>query len=420
MPPRSIVLVVCFIAASVISPIAEAKTIRVKSEAGFAKAARKLRVSGGTIVLRPQLYRRLVIPPRRSTRTLRIVGMVGVRVEDVVFDRTQYVTFGRLRIGPVRGDALVEVNTSRHILLHDLLVSAAGSRYSASILLPDSRHVTIRRSRFTHCGDRSWVFVNCVTLYRWSHHTIIEDSRFYDCRGCDFVNGRFGTYLTIRRNHFDRALPCRKMGNHRCGHNDLVQLFAGRFLRVAGNRFGVYKAGGAQLYLTNSVDYATIVNNVFVGTDPRVPGYRARMGIVIGSNASTRLPHYAKVVNNTILTGARRRDGYAGSIRMSSRYGSVPRWKRPIVANNVIALLEMPARVCNGSQRFVSNIVIRGQSCSFSDRVGPANLDGGGRPRADSTVIDGANRHYAPATDATGRRRGGAPDIGALEYRGHN
>ena len=29
-----------------------------------------------------------------------------------------------------------------------------------------------------------------------------------------------------------------------------------------------------------------------------------------------------------------------------------------------------------------------------------------------------ANRALAPATDATGRRRGPAPDIGALEYRG--
>jgi hypothetical protein len=33
-------------------------------------------------------------------------------------------------------------------------------------------------------------------------------------------------------------------------------------------------------------------------------------------------------------------------------------------------------------------------------------------------VIDGANRDLAPATDATGRPRGPAPDIGALEYRG--
>ena len=420
MSPRVAAAAVAVLVGLVLAPGAEAKTIRVKSDGGFAAAVLKFRYTGGTIVLRPQLYRRLVIPPRRTSQQLRILGTVGARVGDVVFDRTQHVSFGRVRIGPVHGDALVEVAGSHHILLHDLFVSAAGSRYSASILLPDSRHVTIRRSRFSHCGDHSWEFVNCITFYRWSHHTIIEDSQFVDCRGCDFINGRFGTHLTIRRNRFDRALPCRKMGNYRCGHNDLVQLFAGRFLHVAGNRFGVYKAGGAQLYLTNNVDYATIVNNVFVGTDPRVPNYRARMGIVIGANRSTRLPHYVKVVNNTILTGARRKDGYAGSIRMSSRYGSVKRWMRPIIANNVIGLLEMPARVCNGAQRFVANVVIQGRGCSKKDRVGPANLDWRGRPRADSTVIDGANRHWAPRVDATGRRRTGHPDIGALEYRGRS
>ena len=166
---------------------------------------------------------------------------------------------------------------------------------------------------------------------------------------------------------------------------------------MVGNRFGVYKSGGAQLYLTNTVDYATVVNNVFAATDPRVPDYRVRMGIVIGSNASRRLPHYARVVNNTILSGARRRDGYAGSIRMSSRYGGVQRWKRPIVANNVIALLETPGRVCLAAQRFVRNVVIRGRSCREPRLVGDADLDGRGRPRAVSSVIDVANRHYAPA-----------------------
>ena len=130
------------------------------------------------------------------------------------------------------------------------------------------------------------------------------------------------------------------MNRYRCGHQDLVQLFGGRRLRVEGNRFGVYREGGAQLYMTNAVDYALVVNNVFVGIDRRVPGYHARMGVVIGAKRSKRLPHYARIVNNTILTGARRRDGYAGSIRMSSRYGRVPRWMRPVVANNVLGLLE--------------------------------------------------------------------------------
>jgi hypothetical protein len=399
-----------------VSATAEAKTIRVKSDAGFARAEKKLRRTGGTIVLRPALYRKLVIGPR-SRRPLRVVGMRGARVQSLILTDTRHVSFGRVRIGPITRNALVQVRRSHHVLLHDLVVSARRTRFAASVLLASGRHLTIRRGNFQHCGDRVRRFVHCVTLFRWTHDVTIEGSRFHDCYGCDFVHGRFGTDLTLRGNRFERALPC-SFGRYRCGHQDLVQLFSGRRLRVAGNRFGVYRSGGAQLYLTNDVDWATIVNNVFVGRDPKVPGYHARMGIVVGSNASRRLPHHARILNNTILTGWRRRDGYSGSIRMGSRYGGVPRWKRPIVANNVIALLETPGRVCLASQRFTNNVVVRGRTCSDVNHVGAAGLDGRGRPRAGSVVIDGANRDLAPRMDATGRRRGPAPDIGALEYRG--
>jgi hypothetical protein len=393
---------------------ARGRTIRVANEQQFHRAERKLARTGGTIVLRPRLYRRLTVSAR-SNRPLRIVGTRGARVEDVYLYGTRRVSLGRVTIGPIRGDALVEVWHSRDVLLHDLTVRGRG-RLFAKVLLGHGKRLTVRDSDFAHCGDRAPDFVNCVTLYRWTHDVLLEGNRFHDCRGCDFVNGRFGTRLTIRGNTFDRALPC-SMGWYRCRHNDLVQLFAGRRLRVEGNRFGVYRDGGAQLYLTDRVDYATVVNNVFRAADPRVPGYRARMGIVVGSNASRRLPHYARIVNNTILSGSRRRDGYAGSIRMSSRYGGVPRWMRPIVANNVLGLLETPGRVCGFSQRFVANVVLQGRSCAEDGVVGPAGIDGSGRPRAGSPLIDGANRHFAPERDATGRLRSGRPDIGAFEYR---
>ena len=395
---------------------ARSTTVRVGSASGVEGAMRRLRLTGGTIVLRPRLYRELVIRWRGGKR-LRIVGTRGTRIERVVFDRARRVSLGRVTIGPIRGDALVDVRASRHVVLHDLVVTARGTRFSSFVRIPDSRGVIIRRSDFSHCGDRSPRFTNCVLLWRWAHDVVIEDNRFHDCRGCDFVHGRFGANLTIRRNRFERALPCRRMSAHRCGRQDLVQFFAGRHLLVERNRFGVYRSGGAQLYLTNNVDHATIVNNVFVGTDRRVPGYRARMGIVIGSAASKRLPHYAKVLNNTILTGARRRDGYAGSIRMSSRYGSVQRRKRPIFANNVLGLMERRTHICSASRLFVRNVVIRGTGCSASDRVGPADLDGRGKPRRTSSVVDAALPRYAPRYDATGRRRAGAPDIGAVEFR---
>ena len=393
---------------------AKSPTRYVRGDAGFAAAVKQFRRSGGRIVLLPGSYRRLVVGPR-SWRPLRIVGTRGARVGGIRFDGTQRVSLGRVLVSPVAGDAEVGVWGSRHIDLHDLRVTAHRTRHSASIIVADAAHVTIRRSDFSHCGDHDPEFVNCVTLYRWARHVVIEDNRFHDCFGCDFVNGRFAADLTIRGNRFDRALPCH-MGRYRCHHNDLVQLFGGWRLLVARNRFGVYRGGGAQLYLTNAVDHATIVNNVFLGTDPKVPGYRARMGIVVGSRRTQRMPLYARILNNTILTGERRIDGYAGSIRMSTRYGAVRRAQRPIVANNVIGLLETPGRVCGLAQRFVANLVVRGYGCSPDDIVGPVGLDRLGRPGSESAVIDLASPRYAPPRDVAGRTRDIQPDVGAYEF----
>jgi hypothetical protein len=395
---------------------ASARTIVVRNPKAFERAAAALRHRGGTIVLRPGSYGSLVLGPR-SGPVLRVVGAGGVRVGRFLLWRTRRVSIGGLRIGPVGGDARLELQGAVDVDLHDLLVSARGTSFGASIFIAFAHHVRIRRSVFAHCADHSSDFSNCITLNRGAHNVVIEGNRFHDCHGCDFVHGRFGSWLTIRRNRFDRALPCHHMSRYRCGHNDLVQLFAGQWLRVEANRFGVYRAGGAQLYLTDEVDHATVVNNLFVGTDPSLPGYRARVAIVIGANESKRLPYYAKIVNNTILTGYRRRDGYAGSIRMSSKYGGVRLWKRPIVANNVIALLGTSWRVCGASQRFIANVVLRGKNCAADGYAGEDDLDATGRPRGDSVVIGAANRHYAPQDDITGRRRDAEPDIGAYEWR---
>jgi hypothetical protein len=393
------------------------RSIVVRNDAGFAKAVKRLNKSGGTIVLRRGTFTSLTIGPR-SSRPLRVLGRRGTRVGRMLLSRTQHVELGGFALSPVRGDATITLLGARSIDLHDLRVTAKGTRSRAFVYVRFANHVHISRSEFAHCGDRSPDFVNCVQLNRGAHSVVIENNHFHDCHGCDFIHGRFGSWLTIRGNRFDRALPCHHMSRYRCGHNDLVQLFAGQWLRVERNHFGVYRAGGAQLYLTDDVDHATIVNNVFVGTDRFLPGYRARMGIVIGANESKRLPYYAKVVNNTILTGYRRKDGYAASIRMSSKYGGVRRWKRPIVANNVIGLLETKWRVCAASQRFLANIVLRGQTCDPEEYAGPDDLDDAGRPLAGSATIASANRHYAPRIDVTGQPRDADPDIGAYEFRG--
>jgi hypothetical protein len=414
------VLTLVVLAAAPAAEPAASKTIRVRNDRQFQAAVSKLANTGGTIRLEPNFYRTLVVPPRSDHR-LRIVGRPGVRIERMVFDRTKHVSLARVRISPRTQHAIVEVNESKHIDLDDLVVTAQGTRLSASVTAWASRYVTIRRSTFAHCGDRSVEWSNCLMVFRRTQRVTIEDNWFHDCYGCDFIHGRFGSHLTIRRNRFERALPCgfRLLGRARCGHQDLIELFAGRWLRVERNHFGVYKYGGAQLYLTGPIEHVSIANNVFVGTDPLLPGYRSRMALIIGAKGSDRLPRFVEVVNNTILTGFKRIDGYAGSLRISRayRYGGYSRRVRPLIVNNVIALLRTYGRVCLGVRGSISNVVVRGHRCSRSDDVGSVHLDRRGRPTARSRLlIDTANRRHAPSYDMTGRRRGRAPDIGAYEY----
>ena len=426
----SAVLAVVVAAAAPAADPAASKTIRVRNDRQFQAAAARLANTGGTIRLLPGFYRQLVLRPRTSRR-LRIVGSRGVRIQRVVFDRTRNVSLTGARISPRSGHAVVELLDSKNIELNGLLVTAQGTNLSATVAVHRSRHVTVRKSTFTHCGDRSAVtavgrgFLSkssfCLMLFRRSNHVTVEDNWFHDCLGCDFIHGRFGSNLTIRRNRFERALPCRfsLLGRYRCTHQDLIALFAGRRLRIERNYFGVYKYGGAQLYLTGPVDHVLIANNFFARTDRRVPGYRTRMAILVGVKGSERLPRFVEIVNNTILTGFKRIDGYEGSLRISRayRYGGYSRRERPLMANNVIALLRTYGRVCFGARASISNVVMSGHRCSRSDEKGSVHLDVAGRPtRRSWLLIDRANRSHAPRHDMTGRRRGRAPDIGAYEY----
>ena len=195
-------------------------------------------------------------------------------------------------------------------------ITAAGTPFTAALTLPGSRDVTVSHSEFAHCGDDSPEFANCVLLSGVSRLRI-EDSRFHDCLGCDFVHGRYGRGLnTAPEPPRARApVPSRRAALHAPGPRRLP---SGKVLDVEQNVFGVYRRGGAQLYVTNDIDDVRIANNIFVWLLPRVPGYRPRVAIVIGSRGYIRVPHRVWIVNNTILSGATRIDGYRGSIRMGS------------------------------------------------------------------------------------------------------
>jgi hypothetical protein len=397
---------------------ADSAAIHVRNSTEFAAAISALRQSGGTIRLRRNSYAGEFIVGSRSARPLHIVGERGVRIESLLLERTQHVSVSRLTIAPIRQDAWLRVSGSRHIELKDLLVTGERTRYRGTVQVSGSSHVVIRRSEFRRCGDRSPLFSNCVHLKHGTRHILISHNWFHDCRGCDFIHGRFGYNVTLRANRFERALPCR-MNRHRCGHQDLVSFWSGHGLLVERNTFGVYKLGAAQLYLIGGVDRVSIVNNVFRGTDPKVPGYQARVAIIVGSRGSKRVPRHVRIVNNTILTGARRIDGYAGSIRMSGVYWGLQPRRRPLLANNIIGLLEDPHHVCSVARRAVSNVVLRGVACRGLNHVGRVHLDPHGQPTAASTLlIDRASRRFGAKRDIDGRPRDSRPDIGAYEYRG--
>ena len=401
-----------------LSAEADSAAIQVRNSTEFAAAISALRNTGGTIRLRRNYYAGEFVVGSRSARPLHIVGERGVRLESLLLEGTQYVSVSRLTIAPMGQDAWLRISGSRHIELHDLLVTAKRTRYRATVQVVESSHVVIQRSEFRRCGDRSPLFSNCLHLKHGTRHILIAHNWFHDCRGCDFIHGRFGYDLTLRGNRFERALPCR-MNRDRCGHQDLVSFWSGNRLLVERNTFGVYKLGAAQLYLIGGVDRVSIVNNVFRGTDPKVPGYRARVAIIVGSKGSKRVPRRVRIVNNTILTGARRIDGYAGSIRMSGVYWGLQPRKRPLLANNVIGLVEDPHHVCSVARRAVSNVVLRGVACRGHNRVGRVHLDRYGRPTAASTLlIDRASRGLSARRDLDGRARDSRPDIGAFEYRG--
>ena len=418
---RTTLLVLAAAAVACLLPVGQVDahgplTIHVRTDAQFAAAVQRLRSSGGTIKLAPTWFRGLEIGPR-GWHQLRIVGSRRTHVEQILLRGTRRVSIGPLTISPISQDARIQSLQSSRIDIHDVKFSAAGTRYASTLQLPISNRITVRRSEFTHCGDRSPHMVNCILLWQVTNLTV-SDSTFHDCRGCDFINGRFGHNLALYRNHFARTLPC-SMGAYRCGHQDLVQLFGGSGLDVRDNVFGLYWKGAAQLYVTNRMRHIRIVNNLFLGTDPRLPGYEARVAMVIGSAETKNVPRDVRIVNNTVLTGARRVDGYLGSIRMTNQYGAVPKRARPILANNVIAVLEDPNQVCSEVRASVSNLILQGDGCSKTDTIGGEVFGPDGRPTRYSAFLLGrADPGFAPRVDITGHPRSPEPDIGAFQYRG--
>jgi hypothetical protein len=125
----------------------------------------------------------------------------------------------------------------------------------------------------------------------------------------------------------------------------------------------VYKRGGAQLYVNGPSRRTLIAHNVFRGTDPRVPGWHSPVGVLVGGRSGGPIPTYVRIMHNKIYTGGKRSDGYEASISISAGYGwRIPRAQRPVIAHNVIGLMQTISRLCNGAKMF-DNTILRGRAC---------------------------------------------------------
>ena len=164
----------------------------MRDAAGFDRAVSSLRWGGGRIILLPHLYgKQLRVGPSRSG-TLTISGTRGARVQSLFLDRTRNVNVVGVRIAPVNGDAQLLSSYSQHVVLDHLTVTAYRTRSRAGVSLLHSNYITVRSSSFAHCGDSDpdWSF--CL-LPKRANHVTIYDNTFHDCRGCDFIHGRFGS-----------------------------------------------------------------------------------------------------------------------------------------------------------------------------------------------------------------------------------
>jgi hypothetical protein len=104
---------------------------------------------------------------------------------------------------------------------------------------------------------------------------------------------------------------------------------------------------------------------------------------------------------------------------MTNQYGAVPKSARPVLANNVIAVLKDPNQVCSELLESTSNVILDGEGCSKSDVASSEIFGRQGRPTQFSAFLLGrADRLWAPPVDITGRRRGAEPDIGAFQFAG--
>ena len=409
---RSVPLLACLVVLAG-GERASAARVAVGTPQQLAAAILKLERSGGTIVLRPGRYPRIYLGPRAARRLTLLAHGASSRFVRLAGSRDVRIVGLAVRSTGPPGSRLDVLRSKRIVLDRVSLRGSAGSAVAMS--LAGSTDVLIRGSRFSRCRRGG----ACIHLGLSSRVRILE-SAFADCRDCDFVRGGVVRGLAIRDSRFGNALleRCRADPRPACNHQDLVQLVAGTGVVIERNHFGINEYGAAQLYLSGPLRDVVVRNNVFRGVDPARPGYVAPVGITVGNRVEPVHPPLGVVLaHNTVLSGALHPRGSSSSIALSPLYAGLPVEDRPVVVNNVLALVGTPEWVC-GVGTTIRNIVLVGATCSETDLRADAAFDPvSGAPGTGSPTVDAGEPGWA-LDDVARAPRDARPDVGAYEYRG--
>ena len=378
-------------------------------------AVQRFERTGGVIVLRPGVYPRVVIGPRSARRLTLLAAGASARRLEIVRSRDVSVIGLTIR-APAGREAFATVVRSQRVVLDQVAVRGRALA-PARLNLSESTDVRIQRSRFSSCKE----YAPCIYLGR-SSRVRIAGSTFEECYGCDFVRGAVGTGLVIHDNVFGNALvgECGPETGRECNHQDLIQIGGGENILVSRNHFGIYEIGAAQVYLKGPLRNVVVRNNVFRGTDPIRPGHVAPVGITVGNvNEPVHPPLGVVIAHNTILSGAPHGRGSFSSIALTPAYAARPPEDRPIVVNNVLAVVQTPEWLCDQAGAMINNIIREGTACSETDLLVDPLLDPlSGMPGHDSPTIDRGATGWA-VVDLNGDRRDAFPDIGAYEHAGN-
>jgi hypothetical protein len=418
----------------------------VNTTAEFDRAVDRIGNGAGTIVLERGRYGTLTIGWRSpGARWLTVRAARGAITKSVIVERARRVRLVGLRVTNYWGaEALVSVTDSSRVRMEKLTVVGKNGR-RARVRVWRSSRVSLRRSDLSRCGNEKGATCLSTPL---SRYVTVADNVFHDCRGCDFLAIAGVRRMRVVRNTFDRALPgpCRREATARevatvlslpgparpndCNHQDLVQVSGAHNLLIERNRFGVYKNGAAQLYVSAvyRVDRLTIRDNLFLRTDPSVPGVAALNGIILGNPPVPwwvrKPPTRVVVAGNTILSGAprvpaiyNRWRNVANGLIISQITGRIAPELRPFVVNNLIGSTSHPELVCTHVRASRYNHYANAAPCSGLDGTGDPLIEPDGYPTADSPLRDRAGPRWASRRDFSGWARDEKPDIGAWEWR---